>query len=85
MRCAVEIADVMAEHFNKTSPCLYVYSDGGLERKTDNLSVQKLYITLFLQHNFEDVSIARMATDLSYHNPMERVHTIANLDCNPLD
>ena len=68
-----EIADVMAEHFDKTLPCLYVYSDGGPEKKTHNLSVQKLYIALFLQHNFEEVLIARTAANQSYHNPMERV------------
>ena len=39
MQCAVEIADVMTEHFDKTPPCLYVYSDSGPERKTDKLSV----------------------------------------------
>ena len=34
MRCAAEIADVMAEHFDKTQTSLYVYSDAGLENKT---------------------------------------------------
>ena len=50
-----------------------MYSDGGSEKKTHNLSLQKLYIALFLQHNFEEVLIARMAANQSYHNPMERV------------
>ena len=77
MRCDAEIPDVMTEHFPKTRPCLYVYSDGGPE--TDNLSVQKSYIALFLQHNFEEVLIARAAANLSYRNPMERVQSIANL------
>ena len=45
----------MAEHFDKTPSCLYVYSNGGPERKTDNLSVQKSYIALFFKHNFEEV------------------------------
>ena len=48
MRCVAEIADVMTEHFDKTTPCLYMYSDGGPDRKTDNLSLQKSYIALFL-------------------------------------
>ena len=30
-------------------------------------------------HNFEEILIARMAANLSYRNPVERVHTIANL------
>ena len=37
MRYAAEIADVMTEHFDKTPPCLYVYSDGGPEKRADNL------------------------------------------------
>ena len=77
MRCDVEIPDVMTEHFHKTRPCLYVYSDGGPE--TDNLSVQKSYIALFLQHNFQEVLIARATANLSDRHPMERVHSIANL------
>ena len=56
---------------------MYVRSDSGPE--IDNLSVQKLYIGLFLQHNFEEVLIARTAANLSCHNPVERVHSIANL------
>ena len=79
MQCAAEIVDVMTEHFDKTPPCLYVYSDSGPERKTDNLSVQKLYAALFLQHNFEEVLIAQTAANLSYRNPMERLHSITNL------
>ena len=76
---AREIADVMTEHFDKIPPCLYVYSDGGPETKNDNLAVQKSYIALFLQHNFAEVLIARMAANLSYRNPVGRVHSVPNL------
>ena len=43
IRCTAEIADVMSKDGSEIRPCLYVYSDGGPERKTDNLSVQKSY------------------------------------------
>ena len=33
MRYAAKIADVITEHFDKAPPCLYVYSDGGHDRK----------------------------------------------------
>ena len=79
MRCAAEIAYVMTENFDKTPPYLHVYSGGGPERKTDNLSVQKSYIVLFLQHNFEEILITQTAANLSYRNPVERVNSIANL------
>ena len=79
MRCAAEIADVMTEHFDKIPPCLCVYSDGGPETKNDNLPVQKSYIALFLQHNFEEVLVALLAANLSYRNPVERVTSVPNL------
>ena len=55
MRCAAEIADVMTEHFDKTTRYLYVYSDGGPDRKTDNLYLQKSYIALFLMHERQQI------------------------------
>ena len=58
---------------------LFVYSGGGPERKVDNLSVQKFYIALFLEYNFDEVLIARAATNLSYPNLVERVHSVADL------
>ena len=67
MRCTAEIEDVMRKHFDKIPPCLYVYSDGGPERKTDHLSVQKSYIAIFLTHNFDEVLITWMAANLSCH------------------
>ena len=79
MQRAAEIADIMMEHFNKTPLCLFVHSNGDPVRKADNLYVQKAYIALFLQHNFEEILITRTAANLSYRNPVERVHSIANL------
>ena len=60
---------------------MYVYSDDdGPERKTNNLSVQKSYIALFLLHNFEEILIARTTANLSYRNPVEPVRVITNLE-----
>ena len=39
MPCAAELGELMIEQFETIPPYLYVYSDGGPERKTDNLSV----------------------------------------------
>ena len=73
MQCTAKIADVMTEHFDKTPPCFFVCSNGGPERKTDNLSVQKSYIAQFLQDNFEEVSIVQTAAILSYRSSIEFV------------
>ena len=43
------------------------------------LYIQKSYIALFLRHNFDKVLIKRTAANLSNRNPVERVHSIANL------
>ena len=79
MWCAVELGELMIEQFETISLYLYVYSDVGPERKTDNLSVQKSFIALFLLHNFEEILIARTAANLYYCNPLEWVHAITNL------
>ena len=71
MRCAAELGELMIEQFETIPPYLYVYSDGGPERKTNNVFVQKSYIALFLLHNFEEILIARMAANLYYCNPLE--------------
>ena len=71
---------LVKERFDKTTPCWHVYSYSGPERKTDNLSMQKSYIALFLQQNIEKVLIAWTAANLSYRNPMERVPSIENLE-----
>ena len=47
MRCAAELGELMIEQCETIPLYLYVYSDGGPERKTNNLSVQKSYIALF--------------------------------------
>ena len=47
MGCAAELGELMIEQCETIPLYLYVYSDGGPERKTNNLAVQKSYIALF--------------------------------------
>ena len=44
---AAELGELMIEQCETIPLYLYVYSDGGPKRKTNNLSVQKSYIALF--------------------------------------
>ena len=44
-----------------------------------NLSVQISFIGLFLHHDMDEVLVCRSTAGLSCCNPVERVHTIANL------
>ena len=57
MHCTVELSEVMTLHFEKLSAHVYAYIDGGPEHKVDNSSVQKLYISLFLKHDFDEILI----------------------------
>ena len=58
---------------------LYAITDGSGDRQVNFLSVQTSPVGLFLHLNFEKVLICRTATGLSYRNPVEPVHAIANL------
>lgn len=69
----------------KIPPCLFVYSDSGLEIKVSNLSVQKSYIALFLQCNFDEVLITRTVFHLSYRNPVARIHALNRRPCVALN
>ena len=51
----------------------FAITDGGRDRQTDYLSVQKLLIGLFLHHDMDEVLMCRPAAGLLYHNPVERV------------
>ena len=51
----------------------FTITDGGRDWQTNWL------IGLFLDHAMDEVLVCRPAAGLSYHNPVERVHTIANL------
>ena len=57
----------------------FAITDGGRDRQTDYLSVQKLLIGLFLHHDMDEVLMCRPAAGLLYHNPVERVYPITNL------
>ena len=57
----------------------FAITDGGRDRRTDNLFVQKSIIGLFLHHDMDGVLVFRPAAGLSYRNPVEIVHAITNL------
>ena len=76
MRCAAEFGKIISQHFDVFPPRIYAYTDEGPERKVDNLSAQKSYISIFLNHNIDEVLVARTAANLSFRNPVERCHAI---------
>ena len=78
MRCAVEFGKIISQHFNIFPPRIYTYTDRGLETKVDNLSVQKSYISIFLNHDIAKILVACTAANLSFRNPVEHCHAITN-------
>ena len=80
VRGVVELGTTIESHYgNICPPRFYVVTDGGGDRRVDYLSVQKALISLFLYHDFDEIIAIRTAAGLSYRNPVERVHSIANL------
>ena len=57
----------------------FAITDGGGDWQTDYLSVQKSLIGLLLRHDINEVLVYRPVAGLSYCNPVERFHAIANL------
>ena len=60
----------------------YAISDGGGHRRVNYVSVEKSLISLFLIHDFDEVLVSRTAAGLSFRNPCERCHCIANIGLN---
>ena len=79
MQCAAELSEVMIQHFEKLPAHFYAYTDGKAERKVDTFSVQKFYNSVFLKSEFDEILVARTAAKVSYRNPVERCHSIADL------
>ena len=87
VRGVVELGTTIVSHYgNVCSPRFYAVTDGSGDRTVDYLSIQKVFMSSFLYHDFDKIIsiiaiIAIITTaGLSYRNPIERVHSIANLD-----
>ena len=51
----------------------------GGDRRMTFLQVQLAVIAMFFHHNLDELVVARTTAGLSFRNPVERVHAIANL------
>ena len=60
----------------------FAITDGGGDRRVNFLSVEKSLISLFFIHDFDEVLVSRTAAGLSFRNPCERCHCIANIGLN---
>ena len=78
MKCAAKFGKIISQHFDVFPAKVYAYTDGGPERKADNIPVQKSYISICLIHDIGKILAVRTAANLSFRNPMECFHTITN-------
>ena len=73
--CVVaELSAALTSHY-ELEECpsrMYLYTDGGSDRKNSNFKVQKSLISLFLYHDFDDLISARPAAGHSYRKPICR-------------
>ena len=78
MRCTTEFGKIISQHFDVFPPRIYACTDGGSERKVDNLSVQKSYISIFPSYDIDEILVVRKAANLSFWNPVERCYAVTN-------
>ena len=79
-RGVVELSKTLDSTYRSHIPeRLFLYADGGGDRRITFLQVQKGLIALFLHHDFDEIIAAQPAAYQSYRNPVERCHAIANL------
>ena len=64
MRCAAMFGKIISQYFNVFPPRIYAYTDGGPERKVDNLPAQKSYISIFLYRDIDERLVVCTAANL---------------------
>ena len=78
-RCIVELGKTLELEYETIPGRIYWYTDGGGDRRMTFIQVQLAVISLFLTYDADEVIVARTAAGLSFRNPVERCHAIANL------
>ena len=80
IRGVVELSDTIATHHKTNIPkSLYLITDGSGDCKVINLSVQAALIALVLKHDMDEIITCCTTAGLPYRNPVERIHSIANI------
>ena len=78
-RGVTELMQVVQNHHTTVPPRLYIYADGGGDRRITFLKVIMALIASFLALDLDELISARPAAGHSFRNPVERCHSIANL------
>ena len=71
LRGGVEPSEALDSFYGIEVPeRLYLYADGGGDRRVTHLQVQKALIAVFIHHDFDELTAARPAAYQSYRNPV---------------
>ena len=76
-RGVTELGNTLKDHHDTIPERVYIYADGGGDRRITYLQVQ--LIAMFLCYDLDELISARLAAGCSYRYPIERCHAIANL------
>ena len=77
-----QLSKVMEDFYGPENipTCLYLYADGGGDKKITKFKVLKSLISLSLYHDMDELVAARPAVGLFYKNHVGRCHYVGNLD-----
>ena len=78
-RGITELGSVLETYHNTVPESVYIYADGGGDRRVTFHQVQMGLIALFLYHDLDEIICAQLAAGQSFRNPIERCHSVANL------
>ena len=71
LRVGVELSEALDTFYGTEVPeLLYLYADGGGDRRVTHLQVQKALIAVFIHHDLDELIAARPAAYQSYRNPV---------------
>ena len=78
-RGVTELGNTLKDYHDTIPERVYIFADGGGDRRIAYLQVQMGLIAMFLCYDLDEQISARPAAGCSYRNPIERCHAIANL------
>ena len=71
LRVGVELSETLDTFYGTEVPeRLYLYADGGGDRRVTHLQGQKALIAVFIHHDLDELIAARPAAYQSYRNPV---------------
>lgn len=65
MRCSAQLTTIIIQHFENSPPWIFAYTDGRTKQQVDTVFVKMCYISMFLQHDTDEILVTCKAAELS--------------------